>query len=127
MSVDGYRWVAGPGYPYMSNVGPSSVEIDGFVYVFGGTVAKTQGYKLIITENSPETCWDNALHEGCDLIWKNIGQLLTNRHYHRTIHQPSHNTVLHIGGEGGTEYLEKWRFNGTDYETVLARKNSAYS
>ena len=28
---------------------------------------------------------------------------------------------------GGTEYTEKWKFNGTDYETVLNKKNSAYS
>lgn len=72
-------------------------------------------------------CEDNVIHEGCDVLWRHAGNLLTDRYYHRTIFQPEQNTVLHLGGEGGTEYMEKWIFNGTDYSTVLARKNSAYS
>ena len=46
LSVDGTAWVAGPGYPYMNNIGPSSVEINGEIFVFGGTVAKKNAYQF---------------------------------------------------------------------------------
>ena len=38
----------GPGFPYQNNQGVSSVSIDGYVYVFGGTTSKNKGYKLTV-------------------------------------------------------------------------------
>lgn len=124
LSHDGNAWVAGPGFPWVNNVGMSSVEINGNVFVFGGTVALKNAYELLVTGPN---CEDNVITEGCDLIWKNIGSMLTTRYYHRTVYQAAQNSVLHLGGEGGTEFMEKWIFNGTDYSTVLSKKNSAYS
>ena len=45
ISHDGYAWIQGPGYPYSNNQGPSSVEVNGNIMVFGGTTAKTAAYR----------------------------------------------------------------------------------
>ena len=66
----------GPNYPYSSNVGPSSVVVNGNILVFGGTVAKNAAYEL--TVQGPD-CVDNVLHEGCDLVWKNMGSMIGTR------------------------------------------------
>ena len=54
-------------------------------------------------------CDDNVIHEGCDLIWKWIGDMLTPRYYH------SHGFEILNTIENNSNFNLKHDFNFNTY------------